>query len=146
MSSINAVKTKMMHKDIIKICSLQKGEVWVPGARQRQNDVAKTSNFILIHLAMITPSQHNNTNSIYAYNVYVYSFVISFRNQYQYVVIQLPESILLIFSAESSNFSQFLMEHNPIAGWLLLKSPPVSFIPLLKHAYHSYMNVELCYS
>ena len=60
MSSINAVKTKMMHKDIIKICSLQKGEVWVPGARQRQNDVAKTSNFILIQLAIITLSQHKH--------------------------------------------------------------------------------------
>ena len=47
MSSINAVKTKMMRKDIIKICSLQKGDVWVPGARQSQNDVAKTSNCIL---------------------------------------------------------------------------------------------------
>ena len=58
MSSINAVKTKMMHKDIIKICSLQKGELRVPGARQSQNDVAKTSNFILIPLAMITLSQH----------------------------------------------------------------------------------------
>ena len=45
MSSINAVKTKMIHKDTIKICSLQKGEVWVPGARHRQNDVAKTSQF-----------------------------------------------------------------------------------------------------
>ena len=60
MSSKNAVKTKMIHKDIIKICSLQKGEVWVPGARQRQNDVAKTSNFILIQLAMITLSQHKH--------------------------------------------------------------------------------------
>ena len=60
MSSINAVKTKMMHKDLIKICSLQKGEVWVPGARQRQNDVAKTPNFILIHLALITLSQHKH--------------------------------------------------------------------------------------
>ena len=58
MSSINAVKTKMMHKDIIKICSLQKDEVRVPGARQSQNDVAKTSNFISIPLAMITLSQH----------------------------------------------------------------------------------------
>ena len=56
MSSINAVKTKMMHKDIIKLWSLQKGEVWVPGARQCQNDVAKTSNFILIPLAMFTLS------------------------------------------------------------------------------------------
>ena len=46
MSSINAVKIKMMHKDIIEICSLQSCEVWVPGARQSQNDVAKTSNFI----------------------------------------------------------------------------------------------------
>ena len=132
MSSINAVKTKMMHKDIIKICSLQKGEVWIPGARQRQDDIAKTSNFILIQLAMITLSQHN-TNNIYAFNVPVHSFVTSFRNQYQYVVIQLPESILLIFSAESSNFSQILMEHNSTAGWLLgLKSPPVYFIPLFK--------------
>ena len=110
MSSINAVKTKMMHKDIIKICSLQKGEVWVPGARQRQNDVAKTSNFILIQLANIFRISHFlsiNTNNIYAFNVSVHSFVMSFRNQYQYVVIKLPESILLIFSAESSNFSQF---------------------------------------
>ena len=56
MSSINVVKTKMMHKDVIKICSLQKGEVWVPGARQCQNDVAKTSNFILIPLPMFTLS------------------------------------------------------------------------------------------
>ena len=92
MSSINAVKTKMIHKDIIKVCSLQKGEVWVPGARQRQNDVAKTSNFILIQLAMITLFSIN-TNNIYAFNVSVHSFVISFRNQYQYVEIQLPESI-----------------------------------------------------
>ena len=76
----------------------------------------------------------------------VYSFVISFRNQYQYVVIQLPESILLIFSAESSNVLQILMEHNSTAVWLLLKSPPVSLIPLLKHANHLYINVELYYS
>ena len=60
MSSINAVNTKMMHLDIIKICSLQKGAVWVPGARQRQNEVAKTSNIILIQLAMITLSQHKH--------------------------------------------------------------------------------------
>ena len=60
MSSINVVKTKIMHKDIIIICSLQKGEVWIPGARQCQNDVAKTSNFILIPLAMITLSQHKH--------------------------------------------------------------------------------------
>ena len=64
MSSINAVKTKMIHKHIIKICSLQIGEVWVPGARQRQNDVAKTSNFILIQLAMITLSQHKHQQYI----------------------------------------------------------------------------------
>ena len=119
MSSINAVKTKMMRKDIIKICSLQKGDVWVPGARQSQNDVAKTSNFILILLAMITLSQHKHQQKIYAFNVSVHSFVISLRNQYQYVVIHLPVSILLIFSTESSNFSQFLMEHNSTAGWLL---------------------------
>ena len=60
MSSINAMKTKMIHKEIIKICSLQKGEVWVPGARQRQNDVAKMSNFILIQLAILTLSQHKH--------------------------------------------------------------------------------------
>ena len=145
MSSINAVKTKMMRKDIIKICSLQKGDVWVPGARQSQNDVAKTSNFILIPLAMITLSQHKHQQKVYAYNVSVHSFVISLRNQYQYVVIHLPVSILLIFSTESSNFSQFLMEHNSTAGWLLLKSPSVAFILLLKHAKHLYINVELYY-
>ena len=60
MSSVNAVKTKMMHKDIIKICSLQKGEVWAPGARQSQNDVTETSNFILIPLAMVPLSQHKH--------------------------------------------------------------------------------------
>ena len=60
MSSIKAVKIKVMHWDIIKICSSQKGEVWVPGARQRQNDVAKTSNIILIQLAKITLSQHKH--------------------------------------------------------------------------------------
>ena len=59
MSSIKAVKTKVMHRDIMKICSLQ-GEVWVHGARQRQNDVAKTSNIIFIQLAMITLSQHKH--------------------------------------------------------------------------------------
>ena len=146
MSSINAVKTKMVRKDIIKICSLQKGDVLVPGARQSQNDVAKTSNFILIPLAMITLSQHKHQQRIYAFNVSVHSFVISLRNQYQYVVIHLPVSILLIFSTESSNFSQFLMEHNSAAGWLLLKSPLVAFILLLKHAKHLYINVELYYS
>ena len=56
MSSISAVKTKMIHKDLIKICSLQKGGVWVPGARQCQNDVTKMSNFILVPLAMFTLS------------------------------------------------------------------------------------------
>ena len=143
MSSINAVKTKMMHKDIIKICSLQTGDVWVPGARQSQNDVAKTSNFILIPFAMIKLSQHKHQQKIYAFNVSVHSFVISLRNQYQFVVIHLPVSILLIVSTESSNFSQFLMEHNSTAGWLLLKSPSVAFILLLKHAKHFYINVEL---
>ena len=146
MSSINAVKTKMMRKDKIKICSLQKGDVWVPGVRQSQNDVAKTSNFILIPLAMITLSQHKHQQKIYAFNVSVLSFVISLRNQYQCVVIHLPVSILLIFSTESSNFSQFLMEHNSTAGRLLLKSPSVAFILLLKHAKHLYINVELYYS
>ena len=146
MSSINAVKTKMMRKDIIKIFSLQKGDVWVPGARQSQNDVAKTSNFILIPLAMITLSQYKHQQKIYAFYVSVHSFVISLRNQYQYVVIYLPVSILLIFSTESSNFSLFLMEHNSTAGWLLLKSPSVAFILLLKHAKHLYINVELYYS
>ena len=37
------------------------------------------------------------------------------------------------------------MEHNSTAGWLLLKSPPVSFIPLLKHANHLYISVELLF-
>ena len=60
MSSINAVKTKIMHQDIIEICSLQKGAVWVHGAHQSQNDVAKTSKIILIQLAIITLSQHNH--------------------------------------------------------------------------------------
>ena len=61
-------------------------------------------------------------------------------------VAYLPESILLIFSAESSNFSQFLMECNSTAGWFPLKSPSVAFIPLLKHANHLHINVELYYS
>ena len=56
---------------------------------------------------MITLSQHKHQQKIYAFNVSVHSFVISLRNQYQYVVIHLTVSILLIFSAESSNFSQF---------------------------------------
>ena len=84
-----------------------------------------------------------NTNNIYAFNIPVYSFVITFRNQYQYVVIHLPECTLLIFSAESSNFLLFLMEHNSTAGWFLLKSPSVAFVPLLKHANHLYINVKL---
>ena len=87
-----------------------------------------------------------NTNNIYAFHASVHSFVISFRSQYQYVVIHLPESILLIFFAESSNFSQFLMEHNPTAGWLLVKSPSVAFIPLLKHENHLYIKAGLHYS
>ena len=58
------------------------------------------------------------------------------------MVIHLPESILLIFSAESSNFSQFLMEYNSTAVWFPLKSPSVAFIPLLKHANHLYINVD----
>ena len=61
------------------------------------------------------------------------------------MVIHLPESILLLFSTESSNVSQFLMEYNSTAGWFPLKSPSVAFIPLLKHANHLYINVELYY-
>ena len=59
------------------------------------------------------------------------------------MVIHLPESILLIFSAESSNFSQFLMEHNSTTEWLLVKSPSVAFIPVLKHENHLYINAGL---
>ena len=134
-----------MHKVIIKICSLQKGELWVPGAHQSQNDVSKTSHFIVIPLARITLLSIN-TNKIYAFNVSVNSFVISFRNQYQYAAIHLPESILLTFFTESSIFSQFFTNNNATAGWLILISPPVDFIPLLKHANHLYINAELYYS
>ena len=59
------------------------------------------------------------------------------------MVILLPESILLIISVESSIILQFLMKHNSTAGWFLLKSSSVAFIPLLKHANHLYINVEL---
>ena len=72
-------------------------------------------------------------------------FCYKFRNHYQYAVIHLPESKLLIFSTESSIFSQFLTEHNATAGWLLLKSPSVAFILVLKHANHLYINAELYY-
>ena len=84
----------------MKICSFKRGAVWVPGARQSQNDVAKTSNIILIQLTMIK-FLSITTNNIYAFHVSVLSFVIIFGNQYQYVVIPLPGSILLIFSAVS---------------------------------------------
>ena len=62
------------------------------------------------------------------------------------MVIHLPEFIMQIFSVESSNFSQFLMEHNSTAGWLLLKLPSDAFIPLLKHTNHLHINAELYYS
>ena len=52
--------------------------VRVPGARQSQNDVAITSNIVLIMLVIITYSQHNH-HTIYAFHLSVHPFVISFR-------------------------------------------------------------------
>ena len=52
--------------------------VRVPGAPQSQNDVAITSNIVLIKLVIITHSQHNH-HTIYAFHLSVHPFEISFH-------------------------------------------------------------------
>ena len=116
--------------------------VRVPGARQSQNDVAITSNIVLIKLVIITHSQHNHQHYLR-----ISSVCPSFCYKFPYASFRLwLKSILRLFckfTPLNHRICAILNGTRFLCRWLRLRSSSIDFIPLLKHEYYLYINTGL---